>query len=182
MCETAGMLLGAGSPGVGASPGAARSPGRARGRAVTAARLVLSVLFWGALGALCFAGFMIGRLQCGRDLRGCFAQPRGTLRDGALPPNTAGALALPGQGSYATVQVRTPAERVTSESGRAESDSVHMCQHPEMLPFVYRPNQDHLVCCALEAHKKPSAFPFRAAASFCPRRRSAQALWTAYRA
>lgn len=82
-----------------------------RKHAAAAARLVAGALFWCALGALCFAGFGIGRLQCGGDVRGCFRHPQapGTgpapFGDGAAPLRVSQALAVIGEGSFSTVQV-----------------------------------------------------------------------------
>jgi hypothetical protein len=82
-----------------------------RKHAAAAARLLAGALFWCALGALCFAGFGIGRLQCGGDVRGCFRHPLASgsgadsPSDGGAPLQVSQALAVTGEGSFSTVQV-----------------------------------------------------------------------------
>ncbi|KAK9907953.1 hypothetical protein WJX75_000484 [Coccomyxa subellipsoidea] len=99
-----------GTQGASGSPLAARSPSRVRKHAAAAARLLAGALFWCALGALCFAGFGIGRLQCGGDVRGCFRHPLASgsgadsPSDGGAPLQVSQALAVTGEGSFSTVQ------------------------------------------------------------------------------
>lgn len=108
------MYFTAGAQGAGGSPLAALSPTRVRKHAAAAARLVAGALFWCALGALCFAGFGLGRLQCGGDVRGCFRHPQASgtglapFSDGTAPLRVSQTLAVAGEGSFSTVQVLPP--------------------------------------------------------------------------
>lgn len=126
------------------SPLAARSPSRVRKHAAAAARLLAGALFWCALGALCFAGFGIGRLQCGGDVRGCFRHPLASSSgadspgDGGAPLRVSQALAVTGEGSFSTVQV-PPFLRSSMQT-----DQLHDSQDPKLLSCGVVP---HVTCC-----------------------------------